>query len=190
MKRLLAAALILFAVMLSGCSTSRAKEMDAKMDAQAARIKALQEENSDLGKRLSETQVQFEQLKQWSINAQNYQLHADELWRSYIEPKNPAHKDFAWLGGAAGVVFHDANPNPVTMGTDRVERAVRLLSTTMPLGAGTAPAETGAIDYKLEFVGLASKQTVVLRQNAAYFNGMVYFRPGLSAWLGTSMHAD
>jgi outer membrane murein-binding lipoprotein Lpp len=189
-QRLLVAALILPVIILSGCAVSRVKETDAKMNAQAARIKALQEENADLSKRLSETRVQLEQLKQWSLNAQNYQLHADELWRSYIEPKNPAHKDFGWLGGATRVVFRDANPNPVTMGADRVARAVRLLSTTMPLGPGAAPTEAGEIDYKLEFVGLATKQTVILRQNAAYFNGMVYFRPGLSAWPGTSMHAD
>lgn len=90
------------------------------MDAQAARIKTLQEENAKLSERLSETQVQYEHLKQWSLNAQNYQLNAEELWHNYIEPQKPAHRDFAALGGTVGVVFRDTNPNPATMGADRV----------------------------------------------------------------------
>lgn len=130
-----------------------------------------------------------EQERQLFDRLEASQGDAQALWYSLVEPKQPSKNDFAGLLQATGVTFQDASPRPVSMDHEHVERAVRLLATTIVLGAGNPPSEA-KIDYRLEFVGLKTPQNVILSINAAYFNGKVYYRPGLADWLGTNMHAD
>lgn len=118
-----------------------------------------------------------------------YSMDAESLWNQFQSPREPSRSDFAALSSAAGVTFRDANPRPVSMGKEHVERAIRLLSTTIPLGEGTPPPND-QVDYALEFTGLNPPVSVVLAKNAAYFRGKVYYRPGLADWLGTNMHAN
>jgi len=151
------------------------------------RVRALEAENGRLKEQVSEARAQLEQASGTGDWCTDYMLDGSTVWDQFVGPRELARSDFAVLSQATGVVFRDGSANPLTLPS--AESAVRLLSTTMPLGPGAPPSEHW-VDYRLEFVGLGPTQTVVVAKNAAYFAGKVYFRPGLSQWLGTSMHAS
>jgi hypothetical protein len=119
----------------------------------------------------------------------SYSLDAEGLWSKFQDGREPSKNDFATLSSATGIIWRDSGPSPLTLGKDRVERAIRLLSTTIQLGEGTPPSKD-QVDYEVEFTGLTPSISLVLSKNAAYFQGKVYYRPGLADWFGTNMHAN
>ncbi len=118
-----------------------------------------------------------------------YNMNSEGLWLDFMEPKQPSKADFAVLSGATGVTWRQTGQRDLDMGKERAERAVRLLSSTILLGFGDPPPEA-KIDYRLVFTGSGLSETVVVSMNAAYFRGKVYYRPSLSTWLGTNLHAN
>ncbi len=153
-----------------------------------ARMRALEVENDRLERQLADLQHELELLQAWADQAEAERSAAERLWLTLVGPQKPAASDFAPLAQASGVLFHDANPQPLEMGPAKAALAARVLSRTVLLGEAEPPPEAQR-DYSLEFLGLGAPETVIVAGPAAYYRGRVYYQPMLSAGLRSSMNA-